>query len=101
MSNECWHLYCFRFPCFDCSLVATDVGRELVKFNATRVIGVDDFEEGVDVLTLNANLKLGNQVGHFVNGEVPALVQVEVVENLFEEVGVLAGKVPHATLHLS
>lgn len=101
MSSECWHLYCFRFPCFDCSLVAGDEGNKLVKFDAARVIGVDDFEEGVDVLTLNANLKLGNQVGNFVDGEVSALVQVEVVENLFEEVGVLAGKIPHATLHLS
>jgi hypothetical protein len=64
-----------------CSL-AKDVGFEFVVFNATAVVFVDDLEEGVNVLSLNGNLKFGDEVCHFVDGKVTALVQIEIVEDL-------------------
>jgi len=81
--------------------LAEDVGLELVVFNAARVVHVDDLEEGVDVLALNRNLELGNEVGHFVDGEVATLVQIEIVEDLSKEGGVAASQLENAGLDLT
>ena len=81
--------------------MAENVALELSVFNAARVVCVDDLEEGVDELALDRNLQLGDQVGDFVDGEVAALVEVEVVEDLLEELRVLTGELPNARLNLA
>jgi len=47
--------------------VVNDVVLELFELNASRVVCVNDFEEGVHILTFNRNLKLGDHVCHLVN----------------------------------
>ena len=79
------------------SLLAANVLLELVILDATRVVCINHLEEGVDELALNRNLQLSDKVGHLVDGQVTALVQVKVVEDLLQELGVLAGEFPDAS----
>ena len=81
-----------------CSLLAEDVGLELSVLNAARVVSIYNLEEGVDKLALNRNLQLSDKVGDLIDGEVTTLVEVEVVEDLLKELGLLAGKLPNAGL---
>ena len=74
---------------------------ELCVLDGARVVRVDDLEEGIDEFALDRDAELGNQVSHFVNGEALAAVQIEIVEDLAEKVGVVASKLEHAGLHLS
>lgn len=76
--------------------LAEDVGFEFVVFNSSAVVFVDDLEEGVNVLSFNGNLELGDEVSHFVDGEVTTLVQIEVVEDLSKESRVALGKLKDA-----
>ena len=78
-----------------------NVGLELVVLNAARVVCINDLEEGVHELALHRNLQLRDQVGDFVDREVTALVKVEVVKDLLQELRVLAGELPHARLDLA
>lgn len=83
------------------SLATQDVLLKLVVLDAARVVHVDHLEEGVDKLALDGDLQLSDQVGHLVDGEVAALVQVEVVEDLLKELWVLAGQLPNAALNFA
>ena len=81
--------------------LAEDVLLELIVLDPARVVRVDDLEEGVDELALDADLQLGDQVGHLVDRQVPALVQVEVIKDLLQELRVLASELPHARLNFA
>ena len=81
--------------------LAEDVLLEFVVLDAARVVGIDDLEEGVDELALDADLQLGDQVRHLVDRQVSALVQVEIVKDLLQELRVLAGELPHARLNFA
>lgn len=72
-------------------MASENVLLEFIVLDAARVVCVDNLEEGVDELALDGDLQLGNEIGDLVNGEVTALVQVEVVEDLLKELRVLAG----------
>lgn len=76
--------------------LAENVGFEFVVFNSSAVVFVNNLEEGVDVLSLDGNLELGDEVSHFVDGKVTALVQIEVVEDLSKESRVALGKLKDA-----
>ena len=76
--------------------LAENVGFEFVVFNSSTVVFVNNLEEGVDVLSLDGNLELGDEVSHFVDGEVTTLVQIEVVEDLSEESRVALGELKNA-----
>ena len=69
-------------------LVSEDVGFEFFELDATGVVFVDYLEEWVDVLSFDGNLKFGDEVGYFVDCEVPALIQIKVIEDLLDEGGV-------------
>lgn len=81
--------------------LAQDVSLELLVLNATRVVLINDLEEGVHILTLHTNLQLGNQVSHLIDCQGTRLVQVEVVEDLAQKVGVSASQLHDSILHLS
>jgi len=81
--------------------LAEDVCLELIIFDAASVVFVDHLEEGVDVFPLNGDLKFGDEVCDFIDGEVTTLVKVEIVEDLAEEGGVSAGKFKDAGLDLT
>ena len=66
-------------------LVVENVGFKLVVFNSSRVVDIDHLEEWIDVLSFDGDLELGNEVGHLVDGEVAALIQIEIVEDLSQE----------------
>ena len=80
---------------------AENVSLEFVVLDATGVVFVDHLEEGVYILPLDRDLKLGDEVSDFVNSEVTALVQVEVVEDLAEEGGVASGELENAGFDLT
>ena len=79
-----------------CSLLAEDISLKLSVLNTARVVSIYNLEEGVDKLALNRNLQLCDEVGDLIDGEVTALVEVKVVEDLLEELRVLTGQLPHA-----
>lgn len=78
-----------------------NVGLKFVVLDAATVVLVYNLEEGVDVLALDGDLQFCNQIGHFVDSEVAALVQVEVLENLLKESWVFARQLEDAGLDLS
>lgn len=80
---------------------AENVSLEFIVFDATCVVFVDHLEEGVYILPLDRDLKLGDEVSDFVNSEVTALVEVEVVEDLAEEGGVASGELENAGFHFA
>lgn len=80
--------------------LAKDVGFEFFVLNASAIVLVDDLEEGVDVLALDRDLKLGDQVGHLVDGQEAALIQIKVAEDFLKQRRVLARKLEHSRLHL-
>ena len=82
-------------------LVGQDVSFKLVVLNSSRIVDVDDFEEWVDVLSFDGNLKLCNEIGHLVNSQVAALIQIEIVEDLLEEGGVTTGQLEDTALYLT
>jgi len=81
--------------------LAEDVCLELIIFDAASVVFVDHLEEGVDVFPLNGDLKFGDEVCDFIDGEVTTLVKVKIVEDLAEEGGVSAGKFKDTGLDLT
>ena len=83
------------------SLLAEDVLLKLLVLNAAWIVSVDDLEEGVDKLSLDWYLQLGDQVSDLVNGKVSTLVQVKVIEDLLKELRVLAGELPDARLNFT
>jgi hypothetical protein len=54
---------------------------ELVELDTARVVSIDDLEEWSHELSLDGDFQLSNHVGKLVDGQVSALVQVEVREN--------------------
>ena len=62
---------------------------------------VYNLEEWVDILSFNRNLKFSDQIGNFVDSKVTALIQIEIIENLFEEGRVLSGQLKDASLNLT
>ena len=62
---------------------------------------VYNLEEWVDILSFNRNLKFSDKIGNFVDSKVTTLIQIEVIENLFEEGRVLTGKFKDASLNLT
>ena len=82
-------------------LIGQDVSFKLVVLDSSRIVDVDDFEEGVDVLSFHRNLKFCNEIGHLVNSQVAALIQIEIVENLLEEGGVTTGQLEDTALYLT
>ena len=73
-------------------MIVENVSFKLFVFNSAGVVGVDNLEEGVDVLSLDRNLKLCNQVCHLINCKVSTLIQIEVAKDLLEEFWVTAGQ---------
>ena len=85
-----------------CSLlIGQNVSFKLVVLNSTGVVHVDDLEEWVDVLSFDRNLKLCNEIGHLVNSQVTALIQIEIVEDLLEEGWVTTGQLEDTALYLT
>lgn len=64
------------------------VSAELVELNGARVVCVHDLEERINVFSLHGNAQFRDQVVHLVDGQGFRAVQVEIIENLFVEVGV-------------
>ena len=62
---------------------------------------VYNLEEWVDILSFNRNLKYSDQIGNFVDSKVTTLIQIEIIENLFEEGRVLSGQLEDAGLNLT
>ena len=62
---------------------------------------VYNLEEWVDILSFNRNLKFSDQIGNFVDSKVTTLIQIEIIENLFEEGRVLSGQLKDASLNLT
>lgn len=83
-----------------CSHVrAANVGLELVVLNTARVVLVNALEEGVDVSAFNRDLEFGNHVSQLVNGQVPALIQIEIAEDFFEQCRVTTSQLKDAALN--
>lgn len=70
--------------------MAKNVSFKFREFNSSGVVFVNSLEERVDVLALDRDLQLGNQVSHFIDGEVARLVQVKVAKHFFKQFGVFA-----------
>ena len=83
---------------FQCCSFTENVGFEFVVFDSSGVVHVHDLEEWVDVLSFDRDLKLRDEICHFVDCEVAALIQIEVIEDLLQEAWFAAGKFKHATL---
>ena len=84
------------------SLFATkDVSLKFFVLDSTRVVLVYNLEEWVDILSFNRNLKLSDEVGNFIDSKVTTLVQIEIVEDLFEEGRVLSGQLKDTSLNLA
>ena len=81
--------------------LSEDEGLELVILDSSAVVLVDDLEEWVDIFSLDGDLELGNEVGNLIDGQVTALVQVEVIKDLLEELWVLAGQLKDARFDLT
>jgi hypothetical protein len=81
--------------------LAENVGFEFFVFNSATVVFINNLEEGVDVLPLDRDLELGDEVGGFVNSEVAALVQIEIVEDLSKESRVTASQLENARLNFA
>ena len=62
---------------------------------------VDHLEEWVDVLSLDRDLKFCNKVGDLVNGQVTALIQIEIIEDLLQESWILSSQLEDARLNLA
>ena len=86
---------------FSASLSVKNVALKFLVFNSTRVVDVDHFEEWVDVLPFDGNLKLCNQVGHLIDCEMSTLIQIEVIEDLLEEFWVAASQFEDTGLHFT
>ena len=78
-----------------------DVSLKFFVFNSTGVVLVYNLEEWVDILSFNRNLKLSDEVGNFIDSKVTTLVQIEIVEDLFEEGRVLSGQLKDTSLNLA
>lgn len=78
-----------------------DVSLKFFVLNSTGVVLVYHLEEWVDILSFNRNLKFSDQIGNFVDSKVTTLIQIEVIENLFEEGRVLSGQLEDASLNLT
>ena len=84
------------------SLFATkDVSLKFFVLDSTRVVLVYNLEEWVDILSLNRNFQLSDEVGNFIDSKVTTLVQIEIVEDLFEEGRVLSGQLKDTSLNLA
>ena len=70
--------------------VLSNIVFELVKFNSSRVVGVNHLEERIYELSLDGDLKLGDHVGNFIDSEMAALVKVEIRENFAEQLDVIS-----------
>ena len=62
---------------------------------------VYNLEEWVDILSLNRNLQLSDKIGNFIDSKVTTLVQIEIVEDLFEEGRVFSGQLKDTSLNLA
>ena len=78
-----------------------DVSLKFFVLDSTRVVLVYNLEEWVDILSLNRNFQLSNEVGNFIDSKVTTLVQIEIVEDLFEEGRVLSGQLKDTSLNLA
>ena len=78
-----------------------DVSLKFFVLDSTRVVLVYNLEEWVDILSFNRNLKLSDEVGNFIDSKVTTLVQIEIVEDLFEEGRVLSGQLKDTSLNFA
>ena len=63
---------------------AADIGLELIILNTTGVVLVNALEEGIDISAFHRDLELSDQVSHLVNGEMPALTQIEIAKDFLK-----------------
>ena len=78
-----------------------DVSLKFFVLDSTRVVLVYNLEEWVDILSFNRNLQLSDEIGNFIDSKVTTLVQIEIVEDLFEEGRVLSGQLKDTSLNLA
>ena len=63
---------------------AADIGLELIILNTTGVVLVYALKEGIDISAFHRDLELSDQVSHLVNGEMPALIQIEIAKDFLK-----------------
>ena len=81
--------------------LAKDVGFEFFVLNASAIVLVDDLEEGVDVLALHRYLQLRDQIRRLIDCQRARLIQVEVVKDLAQKLGVVPRQLHDSGLYLS